>query len=231
VDGISRRTFMQAAGGAACLAAFGGPPRALAWSGQSWDVRTAAWGGRPGPNRWSARNVTVAEGVLRLQIRQAQKGWTCAELQSRRSFGYGRYAFVVDSDLSALDPWVVLGLFTYAGRLPSPHNEIDIEVARWGRTGERSNAQFAVQPFRTRGNLRRVTLPPRPPYTLWWEWTRGRIHWGIADGAGATVATHARRTRLEPAGERVHINLWLAEGHAPAAPLTIELARFTFTSA
>ena len=219
---------MKAAGSAAFMAALG-PPRTLAWSGLSWDVRTASWGGSPGPNRWSARNVTVAGEVLRLEIRRAPHGWTCAEIQSRVSFGYGRYEFVVNSDLSALDPWVVLGLFTYAGLRPSPHNEIDIEVAKWGQSHDRTNAQFAVQPFRARGNLRRVTLPPHPPYTMWWEWVAGRIAWGITDATGALVGAHERRTRFTPAGERVHVNLWLAEGHPPAAPLAIELAGFHFT--
>jgi Glycosyl hydrolases family 16 len=206
------------------------PTRTLSWSGHSWTVRPAGWGGAPGPNLWSAGNVAVHGGVLRLAINRARRGWTCAEVQSRRSFGYGRYEFVVDSDLARLDPWVVLGLFTYAGDRPDPHNEIDIEVARWGRRRDATNAWFVQQPYRTRGNTKRITLPPRPPYTMRWDWTEGRIAWAITDGTGALVSARSTATVFEPAGELVHLNLWLAEGHAPARPLAIEIASFEHTT-
>jgi beta-glucanase (GH16 family) len=195
-------------------------------------ARPASWYGHPGPNHWAARNVTVlGGGVLRLELRRGRRGWTCAEIQSRESFGYGRYEFVVNSDLARLDPWVVLGLFTYGPDIPSPHNEIDIEVAKWGVRRARANAQFVQQPFRGRGNTKPVTLPSRPPYTMWWDWNPGRIAWGVADGTGALVGAHSRPTRFTPAGERVHLNLWLTEGHAPADPLAIEIASFEHTPA
>jgi hypothetical protein len=202
--------------------------RIVAWSGHSWRVRPAAWDGLPGPNRWSAANVSVDGGVLRLEINQRRRGWTCAEVHSRRSFGYGRYRFVVGSDLSRLDPWVVLGLFTYRDDIPQPHNEIDIEVARWGRRRDRRNAQFVQQP-RGRGNTKRLALPPRPPYTMWWDWVPGSIAWGVIDGTGDLVSAHSRPSPFVPSGERVHLNLWLAEGHPPARPLAIEVASFDHT--
>ena len=203
--------------------------RTISWSGHSWIVRPARWRGLPGPNLWSAGNVAVDGGILRLAINRSSRGWTCAEIQSRRSFGYGRYEFVVNSDLSRLDPWVVLGLFTYDGQIPSPHNEIDIEVAKWGRRRDRADAQFVLQRAGTHGDAKGVKLPPRPPYTMWWEWTQGNIAWGITDGTGALVSTRSKPTRFEPAGEHVHLNLWLSEGHAPAEPLAIEIAGFRHT--
>jgi hypothetical protein len=206
------------------------PGRSVLWSGHSWRVRPADWGGLPGPNHWSARNVTVDGGILRLAINRTLHGWTCAEIESQQSFGYGRYTFVVNSDLARLDPWVVLGLFTYAGKRPSPHNEIDIEIAKWGFPRDRQNAQFVQQPFREPGNTKRIALPPRPPYTLWWEWKPGRITWGATDAAGGLVSVRSRPTRFVPAGEHVHLNLWLAEGRAPARPLTLEIAGFQHTA-
>ena len=203
--------------------------RTLSWSGLSWTVRAADWGGSPGPNLCSARNVAVDGGTLRLAINRARRGWTCAEIQSRKSFGYGRYEFVVNSDLAQLDPWVVLGLFTYADDRPRPYNEIDIEVARWGDRRDPTNTQLVQQPYRRRGNTKRITLPPRPPYTMWWDWTRGSIAWGITDGTGALVSARSKPTPFKPAGELVHLNLWLAEGHAPARPLAIEIASFEHT--
>jgi hypothetical protein len=204
--------------------------RTLSWSGYSWTVRAADWGSSPGANLWSASNVAVDGGILRLAINRSRRGWTCAEIESRRSFGYGHYEFVVNSDLSRLDPWVVLGLFTYTDDSPRPHNEIDIEVARWGYPRDPTNAQLVQQPYRARGNTKRITLPPRPPYTMWWDWTPGKLAWGITDATAALVNAHFKRTRFKPAGELVHLNLWLADGHAPAGPLVIEIASFTHTA-
>ena len=70
--------------------------------------------GLPAPTCVLPGTWRVDGGTLRLAINRARRGWTCAEIQSRKSFGYGRYEFVVNSDLAQLDPWVVLGLFTYA---------------------------------------------------------------------------------------------------------------------
>ncbi len=115
---------------------------------------------------------------------------------------------------------------TYADNRPRPYNEIDIEVAKWGYRRDRTNAQFVQQPFREPGNAKRIVLPPRPPYTMWWEWTPGRIAWAATDATGALVSAHSRPTRFKPAGEFVHLNLWLAEGHAPRRALTVEIASF-----
>jgi hypothetical protein len=169
IDGLSRRAFIQAAG-AAVITLHPSPGRhrrkrrrPLSWSGYSWTVRPAAWDGLPGPNRWSAKNVTVKDGTLRLEINRTRRGWTCAEIQSRRSFGYGRYEFVVNSNLARLDPWVVLGLFTYSDDMPHPHNEIDIEVAKWGIRRDRTNTQFVEQRAQTnQPRPRRRARPPQP---------------------------------------------------------------------
>jgi hypothetical protein len=90
-----------------------------------------------GPNRRSATNVTVDGGILRLEINRTRRGWTCPEIEVPRSFGYGRYRFVVTSDLTQLDPRIVLGLLTSAGERPTPTStewaaaEPSLEVRPW----------------------------------------------------------------------------------------------------
>ena len=227
---LSRRGFMKLTGAALVASQASHRAPLLSWSGHAWKVRPASWGGLPGPNRWAASNVTVQDGILRLAINRARRGWTCAEIQSRRSFGYGRYEFVVNSNLARLDPWVVLGLFTYAEDGVPSHNEIDIEVAKWGHRRDPTNAQFVQQPHREPGNTKRITLSHHPPYTLWWEWTPGRIVWGATDAAGELLSARSRPTLFTPATELVHLNLWLAEGHRPARPTAIEIAGFAHTA-
>ena len=62
---------------------------------------------------------------------------------------------------------------------------------------------------------------------MWWDWTPGNIAWGITDASGALRDHALKATRFKPAGELVHLNLWLADGHSPAAGLAIEIASFT----
>jgi hypothetical protein len=202
--------------------------RVIAWSGQQWRVRPAAWDGLPGPNRWSAGNVFVSGSALKLSITPSGRGWLCAEVESLATFGYGRYEFTVASDLSRLDPSVVLGLFTYGSALPAPHNEIDFEATRWNSPTDPNNGQFAQQPFARRGHLKRFKLSRRAPYKIWWEWRPGLIAAGITDAAGKKLGSYLAPTKFKPAGEHVLINLWLSRGRAPAAPVTIELTGFEF---
>src|SRR4029078_2690422 len=114
--------------------------------------------------------------------------------------GCAGYACVVTSSAALFDPWVVLGLFTYADDRSRAHNEIDIEVAKWGQRRDPTNAQFVLQPYRLRGHTQRITLPPRPPYTMWFDWTPGRISWGITDATGALLKASSRPTVFTPAG-------------------------------
>ena len=41
------------------------------------------------------------------------------------------------------------------------------------------------------------------------------------------VKASSRPTVFTPAGELVHLNLWLAEGHPPAGPTAVEIGSFT----
>jgi hypothetical protein len=68
----------------------------------------------------------------RLEINRTRRGRTCAAIQIRRSFGCGRYEFVVNSDLTRLDPWIVLGR-SLCRRRPGPHQRDPDRVAKWGR--------------------------------------------------------------------------------------------------
>jgi hypothetical protein len=89
--------------------------RTISWSGYTWDVRPPGFGG-PGPNDWSdsEANVRVDGTDLVLSIvRDAAGRWTSAEVDNQQHFGYGTYRWVVASELSDLDRYEVLGMFTY----------------------------------------------------------------------------------------------------------------------
>src|SRR5437773_1501268 len=82
---------------------------------------------------------------LHLKITHSGGTWQCAEINSERTLGYGKYIFQLDSPPD-FDPNVVLGLFTWSDNNAFNNREIDIEIARWGDASDLTNAQFVVQP-------------------------------------------------------------------------------------
>jgi hypothetical protein len=80
------------------------------------------------------RSGTKARSDLLLSIvKDASGRWTSAEVDNQRHLGYGTYRWVVARDLSALDAYQVLGMFTFGGCGPST-TEIDLEPSHWGNT-------------------------------------------------------------------------------------------------
>lgn len=203
--------------------------RTITWSGQDWDVRPSGLGG-PGPNRWSdSDNVVRVEGSeLVLSIAQDASGaWTAGEIEGRRHLGYGTYRWVVDSDLSALDPYDVLGMFTYGGSDPS-NNEIDIEPSRWGNPAWASGAATVWQD--AANDLRQAqtfSYSARPPYINQFDWEPGRIHFEIVDAAGVRLLDWTARSGVPVPSTEVPItNYWRYQGMAPARPSSVRLASF-----
>lgn len=224
-------------------------PNAFHWCGYDWDVKNS--GGflfGPGPNRFSdsADNVWVdAGGRLHLRITFRNGLWVCPEIVSRRSFGYGTYRFFLDSAVDALDPNVVLGLFTYDDdpTTTGGHREIDVEMSRWGNALDPTNAQFVVQPYHIPGNLTRWTIPAgAAPTTHSFTWSNGHVdffsHHGTFAPPPASVPqistwSHTSASVPTPGDERVRMNLWLYNGSAPVNGQETEvvISRFTFIPA
>jgi hypothetical protein len=210
-----------------------GYPDKVTWSGATWAIKTSRSAVGPGPNVFSKANVRVDGGDLHLQIAKDATGrWTCAEIIGPMSYGYGTYTFTLASPVNALDPNVVLGLFTWSDKAPYAHREIDIEFARWG-TGGPTNAQFVVQPATTAGHLSRFIQGEAVPSTHSFTWQPGRISWESRDGNGGLIASYAYTGTdvPKPGDERVRLNLWLFNGAAPTdgAPVEVVVRSFAFT--
>ncbi|MEX1173946.1 MAG: glycoside hydrolase family 16 protein, partial [Chloroflexota bacterium] len=163
-----------------------GYPDRVTWSGESWQIKTSRSAVGPGPNVFDKANVSVdTQGRLHLRIQQNAAGtWTSAEIIGPRTYGYGTYTFTLASPVHALDPNVVLGLFTWSDKARFAHREIDIEFAKWGNATDPTNAQFVVQPHATAGHLHRFEQPPDATTTHSFTWTKGRIVWQSTDSAG-----------------------------------------------
>ena len=212
-----------------------GYPDKVTWSGGVWSVKTSRSAVGPGPNVFARGNVSVdSSGHLHLRIARSSAGtWSSAEVIGPTSHGYGTYTFTLGSGVGALDPNVVLGLFTWSDKAPYAHREIDIEFARWGNAAEPTNAQYVVQPAATAGHLVRFTQPSTTSSTHRFTWQPGRITWESLDATGATIATrtYTGSDVPKPGDERVRLNLWLFGGAAPTDgnPVEVVVQSFTFT--
>ena len=207
----------------------------IVWRGETWQVKTSRSAVGPGPNVFDKANVSLdASGSLHLRIaRNAAGTWTTSEIIGPRSYGYGTYRFSLASRMDALDPNVVLGLFTWSDRAPYTHREIDIEFARWGDAADPTNAQYVVQPYTAANHLRRFTQPAVATSVHEFTWRAGSISWRSVDGAGSVIASYAYTGSdvPRPGDERVRLNLWLFGGAAPldGNPVEVVVTSFDFT--
>jgi len=223
-------------GGSALTLAAGKPgyPDKVIWNGLSWSVKTSRSAVGPGPNVFEKTNVSVdTEGRLHLRIAQNAGKWSCAEVIAPVSYGYGTYEFVLASPVNALDPNVVLGLFTWSDKAAYAHREIDVEFARWGNAADATNAQFVVQPYDRPLHLSRFAAPTTAGSRHRFSWRAGRIDWASFDANGAVVHeyTYTGTDVPRPGDERVRLNLWLFQGAAPtnSQPVEVVVSSFTFT--
>jgi hypothetical protein len=215
--------------------------RTLAFAGLEWWVKAGAVRLGPGPNFFSDSHENVwvdAQGKLHLRVIQRGGRWYCAEIVSRRSFGYGTYVFAVENRVDTLDAQLVGGLFTWDDDAAFFHREIDIELSRWG-LAQNDNAQFVVQPWQDPANIRRFELGALAPTTQVFSWRAGAVdfssfegsQWPPVNGQEPLYSWRFDGAAVPPPGdEKVRINLWLLEGKAPAngtgGELVVEAFKF-----
>jgi hypothetical protein len=200
-------------------------PRTVDFAGKTWWVKSGHGG--PGPNDWSDSEESVwvdDEGSLHLVIREVGGAWHCAEIYSTEFTGYGVHRFYVDSALDELDANAVFAPFLYA----NDETEIDIEFTRWGNPAAVHNGQYVVQPYSIPGNLETFAAQLDGTYTTHaFDWQPESIHFTSIHGhyeeaPSADFLIHdwlyeGSDNPLEEESLRIHINLWLYQGRAPAS--------------
>jgi hypothetical protein len=210
----------------------------ISFSGHTWSVKSSAGKVGPGPNYFSAstNNVWVdTQGQLHLKITKTGNRWYSAEVVSAESFGFGTYRFHLNSAVDALDPTVVLGLFTWNDAPDYNHREIDIEFSRWGAVNNQ-NAQYVVQPYNQAGNLWRWQEPAGVPQsTHAFQWLPASILWQSFKGLTADPAQMIQQFSYtqsqyvpQAGGENARMNLWLYQGRAPASKRDVEIVVNSF---
>jgi hypothetical protein len=205
--------------------------RTISWSGYKWNVRTAGWGG-PGPNHWSDSKANVrtsGSDLLLSVVRNASGRWTSAEVDNQRSLGYGTYRWVVASDLSTLDAYQVLGMFTFGGAGASI-TEIDLEPSHWGNLSWPNGSAAVWQNATTRAHESRIfNYSNHPPYINQFIWSPGKVVYRVTDATGATLLDWTVTTGVpRPSTAVPIINYWRFHNAPPAAGTTVRVSSFSW---
>jgi hypothetical protein len=147
------------------------PTGSLKFSGYDWGVRMVASDKGGMNNLYDSENAwTDKTGALHLQIKKKGDKWSCAEIFLNRSLGYGTYSVTV-RDTSHLEPAATFSMFTFDDSASQERfREMDVEVHGQSDAANRNNAQYAVQPFYSPGNLFPFAVPAGTvTYVLRWE--------------------------------------------------------------
>jgi hypothetical protein len=185
--------------------------KTLLFGGYEWRIRQTPSNPGGTPNDFDAANAwTDPNGFLHLRIAGRAGHWTSAELNLRRSLGYGSYRFVV-RDVSHLEPAAAFTMMTWDD--DSLSREMDIEISKWGETAG-VNGQFVIQPYYVPANTVRFQAPDKTvTFMLRWAPDRAsfRAYRGSASRWEATpVAEHVFTSGVPaPGNESVHITLYV----------------------
>ncbi len=110
-------------------------PRSVEFADREWWIKSSPEIQGPGNNVFHHRNVWVDwSGKLHLKVNEVEGRWTCAEVFTKDTLGYGRYRMVINGEMGELDPNLVFGFFTWDpdGFENQANSEIDIEFSKWG---------------------------------------------------------------------------------------------------
>jgi hypothetical protein len=211
-----------------------GKLRTIQFSGFTWFVKESSEVVGPGPNYFGAGTDQVwvdTQGFLHLKIRKKNGHWYCAEVLTQRKFSDGRFTFQVASRADKLDPNVVAGLFTWNNRPGYHHQEVDIELSRWGES-DNLNAQFVVQPFTKTKNIHRFQVELKGDYSthefttgrnfVFFESYHGHPEKSFPGGSiNSWLYNSAQGPRIRNA--EIRINLWLVDGMPPTNQIEAEI--------
>jgi hypothetical protein len=179
------------------------PTGSLKFSGYDWSVRMIASDKGGMNNLFDPENArTDTSGALHMKIQKKSGRWSCAEIYLNRSLGYGTYSVTV-RDTSHLEPAAAFAMYTLDDSAGEQHyREMDVEIHGRGDPVNKNNAQYAIQPFYSPGNLFLFTTPSGTlTYVLRWESGHATFQTfrGRSSGAGAQLVSEHEFTSGIPA--------------------------------
>jgi endo-1,3-1,4-beta-glycanase ExoK len=187
---------------------------------------------------WAADNARAKGSVLELTLRKSAsspKGFTCAEIQSKDTYGYGTYEARMRVPAAS---GLVTAFFTYIGKAQGkPHDEIDFEFL--GKDSGAVQLNYFVDGKGGHEHMAKLGLDAETTAALYsFEWMPNAIRWYVN---GELV--HERRAK---AGKpfpshpgKIFLSIWNGNGldgwlgtfEYPGNPLVARYDLVAFTKA
>ena len=130
--------------------------------------------------------------------------------------GYGTYRWVVDSDLSMVDPFRVVAFFVRGTRA-----EQDVEFSRWGDPSLATTGTWVTWRMNKRLAFNFFPVSVGAAYTIVIDWKVGVTRYSVRDAAGTVLLDTTYATK--PGGQHIapRISYWLYPGQgANRSPFT-----------
>jgi endo-1,3-1,4-beta-glycanase ExoK len=196
---------------------------------------------------WSGRNVRVGERSVELALKEAPRNaeapaklpFTCAEMQTYETFGYGTYEVRMRAARPAA-PGIVSAFFTYIGPrpdAPSPHDEIDFEFV--GKDARAVQLNYFANGVGDHGKIVKLDFDATETMADYaFEWLPDRIRWYV-NGALVHEATRVEGSPFPATPGKILISIWSGHGldewlgafEYPGKPLTARYELIAFTKA
>jgi hypothetical protein len=157
-------------------------------------------------NYCTTNNVYVDEkDRLHITLLNSNSVWYSGGVKSQESLGFGEYRWYLDTRIDALDPNLVLGLFTYEEEevFGTNHNEIDIEITAAFDGMQTNSISCTIQPYTIPDHVHQIPLDRSCTQTT------HRFIWRPDEVRFQSYTGHSR----EPASSNDIISEWTFDGH------------------
>jgi len=171
----------------------------IQFAGYQWKIKNGAYRQGPGNNIFAAQAKNLRldwRGHLHLNINPLDSVWRSTEIICAQQMGYGQYEIEIKAPLSQLDPYSVLGFFTWDSKNFSSqaNSEIDIEFSKWGYPLSPSLLYYTAHPV-AKGSLNLERMYKSPHEASRWngisthiiEWRDTSITWSSYTGKEAVA--------------------------------------------
>lgn len=179
--------------------------RSFHWSGSQWFVRSTTGRANPGLNRWddTRNNVRVrSDGKLRINISKGR----AVDIVGP-PVGYGRYRWIVDTDLSTVDPFRVVAFFVHGTA-----GEQDIEFSRWGNPLLTTPGTWVAWRKNVRLGFDFFAVSPLTPYTIIIDRKVGMTRFAVRDRTGASLLDTTFPSTGDGRHIAAHMSYWIYPG-------------------